>query len=255
MSPARWSAPSDEPAWVAPWRRAVERAPAAAPSRWRPGARAAGAEPRHAAVLVLVGPHRPVAAAPGTPAGDVLLTERATGLRNHAGQVSFPGGGREVGDADDAATALREAEEEVGLDPAGVEVLGELPPVWLPPSQRQVTAVVAWWRRPHPLLRLDEREVARVARAPVAELVDPARRVGVVHPGGGSGAGFLVADMFVWGFTAGLLAWLLDLADLARPWDTSPRVTWEGHPLHGEGLDAGPADAGRPNAPAGGGAA
>ncbi len=247
MSEAERPPATDDPAWLAPWRRAVARAPAAAPSPWHPGTRADEPGVRHAAVLILIGPGPSVAGSTDPWAGDVLLTVRAAELRSHAGQVSFPGGGREDGDADDVATAMREAEEEVGLDPRGVDVLGTLPSLWLPPSSRQVTPVVGAWREPHPLSRLDEREVAAVAQAPVAELAHPARRVGVVHPGGGTGPGFLVADLFVWGFTAGLLAWLLDLAELSRPWDPTARVDWQGTPLPGRSAErADAASAGRP---------
>ena len=78
---------------------------------------------------------------------------------------------------------------------------------------------------------VDPLEVASVLRAPVADLVDPANRVGVRYPAGrGSGPGFLVGGLFVWGFTAGLLSWVLDLAGLARPWDSDARRRPRGLP-------------------------
>ena len=78
---------------------------------------------------------------------DLLLTERAHDMRSHPGQVSFPGGSIDAGETPVQA-ALREAEEETGLDPAGVEVFGELPELWLPPSNFAVTPVLGWWRHP-----------------------------------------------------------------------------------------------------------
>jgi 8-oxo-dGTP pyrophosphatase MutT (NUDIX family) len=152
----------------------------------------------------------------------VLLIERAATLRTHAGQVAFPGGASDPGDADAAATALREAEEEVGLDPGSVEVLATLPTLFLPPSRFLVTPVLAWWVTPHPVRPVDTREVADVAVLPVEELADPANRFSVPHPSGYVGPGFGVRGWFVWGFTAGLLDRLLELGGWARPWD--PRV-------------------------------
>ncbi len=172
---------------------------------------------RRSAVLILVGPGED-----GT-GEDVVLTERSPHLRSHAGQVSFPGGAIDEGDPGPVAAALREAEEEVGLVPGSVEVLGELPSVYLRPSSNSVTPVIAWWRRPGPIGVVDEREVARVVRVPVAQLLDPANRFLVTAPGGYRGPGFEVSGLFVWGFTAQLLATVFDLAGLSRPWDQSVR--------------------------------
>lgn len=150
---------------------------------------------------------------------DVLLIERAAMLRNHAGQPAFPGGGAEPGDADPAATALREAAEEVGLDPSGVSVVTSLPPLFLEPSGYVVTPVLAYWHDPGPVRVLDTAEVASVARVPISELAEPANRFCVSHPSGYTGAAFGIADSVVWGFTAGLLAMLLELGGWAEPWD------------------------------------
>lgn len=160
------------------------------------------------------------AAADGVPAVDVLLTERAATLRSHAGQVAFPGGRIDVGDAGPAAAALREAREETGLDPAGVEVLAELPDLYLPVSDYAVTPVLAWWRVPSPVAVVDPSEVAHVVRVPVRELADPANRFQAVHPSGYVGPAFQASGLFIWGFTAGLLDRLLVLAGWERPWDT-----------------------------------
>ena len=98
-------------------------------------------------------------------------------------------------------------------------MLTTLPPLWIPVSRFVVTPVLAWWRTPHPVHALASAEVARVVRVPVTELVDPANRMLVVHPSGWVGPGFQVRQMLVWGFTAGVLSVLLDLAGWARPWE------------------------------------
>jgi len=166
---------------------------------------------RASAVLVLLGEQRP-----GEP--DVLVLQRAATLRTHAGQPAFPGGAADPGDADSAATALREAEEEVGLDPASVTVVAQLPRLWIPVSDFVVTPVLAWWHRPHEVHPRQPAEVAHVARLPVAELIDPANRLSVRHPSGWIGPAFQVRGMLVWGFTAGVLGTLLEMGGWAVPW-------------------------------------
>ena len=168
---------------------------------------------RASAVLILI--------ADGPDGPDVLLIERAAALLHHAGQPAFPGGGTDPGDADPAATALREASEEVALDPAGVSVVATLPPLFLEPSGYIVTPVLAYWHEPGPVRVLDTAEVAAVARIPLAELAEPANRFSVSHPSGYTGAAFGVRGRVIWGFTAGLLDMLLELGRWAKPWDAS----------------------------------
>lgn len=166
---------------------------------------------RESAVLLLFGP--------GASGPDVLLIERAATLREHAGQPAFPGGRVDPEDAGPIDTALREAAEEVGLDPAGVEVVGELPPLHIPVSGYAVVPVVAWWRRPTEVRAVDTAEVAAVLRVPLAELAEPANRRHVRHPSGRVGPAFDVRGLLVWGFTAGVLDRVLELGGWSRPWD------------------------------------
>jgi 8-oxo-dGTP pyrophosphatase MutT (NUDIX family) len=171
---------------------------------------------RAGAVLMLFGE--------GDSGPDVLLTERAHDMRSHPGQVSFPGGSVDETDESPVAAALREAQEEVGLDPAGVDVLATLPELWLPPSNFAVTPVLAWWREECPVGVVDPREVHAVVRVPIDELLDPAHRITVTHPSGYSSPGFLIGeskDLILWGFTAGLINRLFDYVGLTKEWDTS----------------------------------
>lgn len=175
------------------------------------------APPRRSAVLVLFG-------SAGEGRGeDVVLTERSRDLRSHAGQVSFPGGGLDDGDEGLVHAALREAQEEVGIDPDSVEVVSELPTVYMSFSGQAITPVLGWWRDPHAIGVVDEREVARVARVPVSDLVEPSARFTVYHPAGFMGPGFEADGLFIWGFTATLLATVLDVAGISKPWDPEVR--------------------------------
>ncbi len=198
------------PAW---WEPLVSRAAVARRSdftRW-PTPPVGG---RRSAVLVLLGEQD--ATGP-----DVLVLQKSATLRNHAGQPAFPGGAAEPEDVDAPATAMREAVEEVGLDPESTTLVATFPRLWIPVSGYVVTPVLAWWHAPHPVRPVDLAEVARVERVPVRELVDSANRLRVRHPSGYVGPAFDVRGLLVWGFTAGILNTLLDLAGWAQPWDQS----------------------------------
>jgi 8-oxo-dGTP pyrophosphatase MutT (NUDIX family) len=176
------------------------------PDRPRPPRVRVGAgKPREAAVLVLI--------VPGDD-GDarVVLIERALRDGHHSGEVSCPGGRAEPSDPDLAATALREATEEVGLDPAaaGVRVIGTLEPFWIPVSDYRVTPVVAIAER-LPRLVPSEAEVARIVLAPVRaflpgaeiEIVDAVVRDWPLRYGA-----YPVEGLHVWGATARILGQL-----------------------------------------------
>lgn len=155
---------------------------------------------------------------------DVLLQRRAATLSSHPGQVSFPGGRREEQDADAVATALREAEEETGLDPAGVEILATLSELPLAASNHLVTPVLAWWRSPSRVVAVDHAETVEVFRVPVAQLLDPSIRFTSTITRMGrtwKGPAFDVDSTIVWGFTAMVLDALFDATGWTLPWDRS----------------------------------
>lgn len=174
-------------------------------SRWRPDE----VPPRPAAVLV------PLLATGSSV--DVLLTRRTAHLHDHAGQISFPGGRADESDRDPVHTALREAEEEIGLPPAHVDVLGTLPQ-YLTGTGYRVTPVVGLIERSFEP-RLDRFEVDEAFAVPLAFLMDPRNheRRAIVHDGvprrfyamPWTAAG---RRFFIWGATAAMLRnfyWML----------------------------------------------
>ena len=182
---------------------------------------------RKAAVLMLFGALDAVPAASAkrlAPADlDVLLLQRAQTLADHPGQVAFPGGGIETGETPVAA-ALREAEEETGLDTAGVEVLGVMPELALPRGNFLVTPVLGWWAAPSPVRVVDYGESAQVFRIPVRDLLDPENRyMATVSRKGQTflSPAFTVNGVVVWGFTGLVLNQLFDQLGWSVPWDKS----------------------------------
>ena len=211
------------PAWLEPVRRAAAVIGAEDLTRFVPPD---DAEPREGAVLMLFGE--------GPLGPDLLLTERAHDMRSHPGQVSFPGGSIDPTDPSPEAAALREAQEETGLDPAGVDVFATLPQLWLPPSNFAVTPVLGWWREESPVSVVDPREVHAVLRVPIDELLDPQHRISVRHPSGWLGPGFLIGDdkdLILWGFTAGIIARLFDFLGWTKPWDETRKQDLPDHML------------------------
>ena len=151
----------------------------------------------------------------------MLLIERAASLRTHAGQVAFPGGASDPDDADAVATALREAHEEVGLEPAHVHVAGRAAGD-LPAADRfVVTPVLGWFdRSPHPAergRRRRGRRASRWCRSPSS----PTRPTGsgsCIRPAG-TGPGFEVGGAVRLGLHRGPARPLFALGGWARPWD------------------------------------
>ncbi|WP_301124528.1 NUDIX hydrolase [Streptomyces cacaoi] len=211
------------PGWLLPVRDAARTVRPEQLSSFLPPPDGAG---RPSAVLVLFGE--------GRQGPELLLMERASSLRSHAGQPSFPGGALDPEDGDPLGdgrirAALREAEEETGLDPTGVQVFAVLPSLYIPVSRFVVTPVLGWWRRRTPVAPVDPAETARVFTVPVAELTDPANRATAVHPRGHAGPAFLVGSALVWGFTAGVIDRILHYSGWEQPWDRERRVSLDWH--------------------------
>ncbi len=201
-----------QPAWLR------ELFVAAAAVETEPQARPPATGGRASAVLVLFG------AGPDDP--DLLFIQRSDDLRLHAGQPAFPGGAIDAADSGPVAAALREAAEEVGVDPDGVDIVGTLPELFIPRTGFRVVPVLAWWREPCAVAPVDPAEVAAVERIAVSELTDPAARVVVRVPDGRTTPAFRVRGMLIWGFTAVLVDRLLALAGWERPWSAAEVIDW-----------------------------
>lgn len=177
----------------------------------------------------------------------VVLTRRRRDLRSHPGQLSFPGGRRE-GSESLETSALREAHEEVGLEPDSTEVVGVGRVFYLPPSRFWVAPVLARWVRPH-ALEENPWEVDGILRIPLSWLLDPQRWRHAPLSLEGSTWAWQLEDDLLWGATATVLAVLLDTAvpgwhggrephelgpgRAVRPWEAVP-VTRPGPRLEGD---------------------
>ena len=184
---------------------------------------------REAAVLMVFHPEdeHPGPAGRGQAVGPrLLLTERAAALANHPGQIAFPGGSRDASDVDAVHTAVREAEEEVALNSAALQILGALPPAPLPISSFMVTPVLAVTGELGSLVP-EAGEVERVFSVGVDALCEPANRYSTVLPRGREvfrAPAFIVEGTLVWGFTAVLLDRLLERLGWASPWDPAREI-------------------------------
>lgn len=184
---------------------------------------------RRGAVLMLFGE--------GPDGPDLLLTERAHTMRSHPGQVAFPGGGIDPGE-EPVDAALREAWEETGLDPRGVDVLGELPELWLPPSNFAVRPVLGWWADESPVTTKSVEEVHAIHRVPIRDLTSTEHRIQVRVPGRDwTGPGYLIGqrrDVILWGFTAGVISRFFEHIGWAEPWADAPVMDIPAYMLQGD---------------------
>jgi len=203
----------DLPDWLQPVEQAAREIEASDLTKFVPPP---DSDARRGAVLMLFGE--------GPQGPELLLTERAHDMRSHPGQVSFPGGSLDAGE-NVVEAALREAEEEVGVEPSSVTVFGRLPELWLPPSNFAVTPILGWWSEPAAVSVVSRAEVHAIHHVPISELVDPAHRITVRMPVGDyRSPGFLIGpdhEVILWGFTGGIIARLLDYLGWSVPWDES----------------------------------
>ena len=179
---------------------------------------------REAAVLVLFSGPESASVNGGLPDdADLLLTVRASTLRHHAGQAAFPGGASDPGDEGPVATALREAQEETGIDVDRLHPLATMERTFIAPSGFHVVPVLAYSPDPGPVAVVDEAETAIVARVPVRAFINPENRLMVYRRAlhrRFAGPAFLLNEMLVWGFTGQVISAMLDVAGWAQPWDT-----------------------------------
>lgn len=227
--------PDSCPSWLRPLMDNVDQIPDAYRRRLPPyvlamvtAARAAASaqrDEREAAVLVLFSGPESGPADGGVPDdADLLLTVRASSLRHHAGQAAFPGGASDPDDSGPVATALREANEETGIDITRLHPLATLEKTFIAPSQFHVVPVLAYSPDPGPVAVVNEAETAIVSRVPVRAFINPQNRLMVYRGDLGNrwaGPAFLLNQMLVWGFTGQVISAVLDVAGWAKPWDSN----------------------------------
>ena len=160
----------------------------------------------------------------------LILTVRTETLRSHKGQISFPGGSIDPTDRSPSAAAVREAHEEIGLDPSSVEILGELDSFPTFVSGYVVTPVIGWLEEP-PSLVPNPAEVARILQVPLASLTEDIRAEpgfshrDVTYPT----EAWIWNDDVIWGVTARIVrSFLTLLADIGAAAPPGETISWDG---------------------------
>lgn len=162
---------------------------------------------------------------------DIFLVQRSPHLSHHPGQIALPGGGIDLGETPEAA-AVRETEEETGVQRQSIEVIGSLGEIAVPVSGNIVTPVIGWSDNASTSNTWDTSEVLHPLRVNVGELLDPANRASVELAHFRS-AGFRLPTGWVWGFTGNLLAYIFDELRWTIPWDESLTHTITFDEAHG----------------------
>lgn len=168
------------------------------------------AKPKKAAICILL-----VGDSPAT--ASVVLTHRNPSLRRFSGHISFPGGHVEPEDRTPVDTALREAAEETGLKPESVAVLRQARPVSVRTARYPIYPVLCWWQSPHELWRQNLPEVDETFSITLKELCKPENVLRTTY-GNWVGPAFWHDGYLIWGFTAGVLATMVDCAGWKIPW-------------------------------------
>ena len=150
--------------------------------------------------------------------GEVLLTHRSPSLRSHSGQIAFPGGRKDEEDTSLVDAALREAEEETGLDRSTVTPLEQWGKLDIRATGNTVSPVLAYWHEPGTVWPASPAETDDVFTVPLRELADPANRM-MVGFSRWKGPAFRARGYVVWGFTAGVLSGMMDHAGWSVEWD------------------------------------
>ncbi|AYM43570.1 NUDIX hydrolase [Mycobacteroides chelonae] len=213
---------------VPPWLQGLAMNPEHASAQLRTGFNGLGQYwvRRHAAVLILLN-GTPNPRRRGLPDdASVLLLRRSEALRRGPREIAFPGGFAEAGDLSLVGTALREANEEVGLNPVGVQPIAVLDSCALVPFTYCVTPVIAYWSVVTPTWVVDPGETAEVLQMPLAQLIDPSHRTAIrwrLLGSRGVMPVFRVDDVVIWGFTAWVLSAVISAAGWEEPWTADGR--------------------------------
>lgn len=152
--------------------------------------------------------------------GEILLTHRSPSMRSHSGQIAFPGGRRDPGDTSLVDTALREAWEETDLQRHSVTPLEQWKQLHIRATGNPVSPILAHWSQPGELYPASPAEIDDVFFVPIKELIDPRNRL-LVGFKQWQGPAFYANGYVIWGFTAGVLAALLDHSGWSVPWDNN----------------------------------